>query len=92
VLGAKSCIIGKNIDGLYTEDPGKNPDATLIRDITAKEVIRMNLNDMVLEPMVIELLQDAVHIGEVRIVNCGTCGTIEKAINGKNPGTVIRAE
>src|SRR5512136_3454388 len=64
VLGAKNCIIGKNVDGLYTEDPFKNPDAELIRDITAKELIRMDLEDLVLEPMVIELLQDAVNIRE----------------------------
>jgi molybdenum storage protein len=92
VLGAKSCIIGKNVDGLYTEDPRKNPDAELIRDITAKELIRMNLDDMVLEPMVVELLEDAVHIREVRIINCHTRGNIENAINGKNTGTIIRAE
>ena len=54
VLGAKSCIIGKNVDGLYTEDPLKNPDAELIRDITAKELIRMDLEDLVLEPMVVD--------------------------------------
>ncbi len=92
VLGAKSCIIGKNVDGLYTEDPRNNPDAELIKDITAKELIRMDLEDMVLEPMVVELLQDAVHIREVRIINCHTRGNIEKAINGKNVGTIIRAE
>ena len=92
VLGAKSCIIGKNVDGLYTEDPRKNPDAELIKDITAKELIRMNLNDMVLEPMVVSLLQDAVHIREIRIINCHKKGNIEKAINGKNAGTIIRAE
>jgi len=92
VLGAKSCIIGKNVNGLYTEDPFKNPDAELIREITAKELIKMNLADMVLEPMVINLLQDAVHIREVRITNCHTRGNLEKAINGKNPGTIIRAE
>jgi molybdenum storage protein len=92
VLGAKSCIIGKNVDGLYTEDPFKNPDAELIRDITAKELIKMNLPDMVLEPMVVNLLQESVHIREVRITNCHTRGNIEKAINGKNPGTLIRAE
>ena len=57
VLGAKNCIIGKNVDGLYTEDPMKNPDAELIRDITADELIRMNLEDMVIEPMVVELLK-----------------------------------
>lgn len=92
VLGAKSCIIGKNVDGLYTEDPIKNPDAELIRDITAEELIRMDLPDMVIEPKVIELLQDAVNIREVRITNCHKRGNIEKAINGKNAGTIIRAE
>lgn len=92
VLGAKSCIIGKNVDGLYMEDPRKNPDAELIREITAPELIRMQLDDMVLEPMVIDLLRDAVHIREVRIINCHKRGNIEKAIAGKNPGTIIRAE
>jgi len=92
VLGAKSCIIGKNVDGLYTEDPRKNPDAELIPEITAPELIRMQLDDMVLEPMVIELLREAVHIREVRIINCHKRGNIEKAIAGKNPGTIIRAE
>jgi molybdenum storage protein len=92
VLGAKSCIIGKNVDGLYAEDPRKNPDAELIRDITAKELIKMDLEDMVLEPMVVQLLENAVHIREVRIINCHKRGNIEKALNGKNVGTIIRAE
>ncbi|MFA6226362.1 MAG: uridylate kinase [Methanoregula sp.] len=91
VLGAKSCIIGKNVDGLYTEDPRKNPDAELIRDITAKELIKMDLEDMVLEPMVVQLLKNAVHIREVRIINCHKRGNIENAINGNNVGTIIRA-
>jgi molybdenum storage protein len=92
VLGAKNCIICKNVDGLYTEDPFKNPDAELIRDITADELIRMDLEDLVLEPMVVHLLKEAVHIREVRIINCHKRGTIEKAISGKNVGTIIRAE
>src|SRR5512136_1023031 len=92
VLGAKSCIIGKNVDGLFTENPLVNPDAELIRDITAKELLRMDLEDMVLEPMVVQLLENAVHIREVRIINCHKRGNIEKAINGKNIGTIIRAE
>lgn len=92
VLGAKSCIIGKNVDGLFTENPRVNPDAELIRDITAKELLRMDLEDMVLEPMVVQLLENAVHIREVRIINCHKRGNIEKAINGQNVGTIIRAE
>lgn len=92
VLGAKNCIIGKNVDGLYTEDPRKNPDAELIRDITVKELLALDLDDMVIEPMVLSLLKDAVHIREIRIINCHKRGNIEKAINGKNAGTIIRAE
>ncbi len=92
VLGARNCIIGKNVDGLYSEDPRKNPDADLIRDITAAELIKLDLEDLVIERMVIDLLQNAVNIREVRIINCHKRGTIEKAINGKNVGTIIRAE
>ena len=92
VIGAKSCIIGKNVDGLYTEDPLKNPDATQIKDITAAELIRMDLDDLVIERMVVDLLANAVNIREVRIINCHKRGNIEKAINGKNIGTIIRAE
>jgi molybdenum storage protein len=92
VIGAKNCIIGKNVDGLYMEDPRKNPDAELIKDITAPELARMDLEDMVIERMVIELLQESVNIREVRIINCHVRGNIEKAIKGKNVGTIIRAE
>jgi molybdenum storage protein len=91
VMGAKNCIIGKNVNGLYTEDPHKNPDAEFIKEITASNLGEMNLSDMVIEPMVVELLKDAVHVKEVKIINCHVRGNIEKAINGRNVGTIIRA-
>src|SRR5512143_1917393 len=40
VLGAKSCILVKNVDGLYTADPMSNPDAPLIEEIGNEELIR----------------------------------------------------
>ena len=89
VLGARSCIIGKNVDGLYMEDPRINPDADMIPDITAEELQKLDLEDMVIEPMVVDLLQNAVHVREVRIINCHTRGNIEKAIAGKNVGTIL---
>ena len=91
VMGAKNCIIGKNVNGLYTQDPQINPDAEFIKEITASELAEMNLEDMVIEPMVAELLKDAVHVKEVKIINCHVKGNIEKAILGKNVGTIIRA-
>jgi molybdenum storage protein len=42
--------------------------------------------------MVIDLLDSAVNIREVRIINCHKRGTLEKAVNGQTAGTIIRAE
>jgi len=91
VMGAKNCIIGKNVNGLYTQDPQKNPDAEFINKISASDLLEMNLEDMVIEPMVVELIRDAAHIREVKIINCHIRGNIEKAILGRNVGTIITA-
>lgn len=91
VLGAKSCILVKNVDGLFTEDPRVNPDAELIEEISADELIEMDMEDMVMEHKILYLLRDAVNVKEIRIVNGHTRGNIEKAINGEKVGTLIRA-
>jgi molybdenum storage protein len=91
VLGARSCIIGKNVDGLYTEDPRRNPEAGFIPEINAGELMEMDMEDMVVERMTVELLRNAVNIREIRIVNCHVPGNIGKAIRGKKVGTIIRA-
>src|SRR4029079_14684804 len=43
-LGAKRAISVKDEDGLYTDDPKKDPSATHIPRITAKELAERNLN------------------------------------------------
>jgi molybdenum storage protein len=91
VLGAKSCILVKNVDGLFTEDPRVNPDAELIEDITAEELVKMDMEDMVMERKMLYLLRDTANVKEIRIVNGHVRGNIEKAINGEKVGTIIRA-
>jgi molybdenum storage protein len=91
VLGAKSCILVKNVDGLYTEDPRVNPDAELIKDITVDELLKMDMEDMVMERKILFLLRDAATVKEVRIVNGHKRGMLERALNGENVGTIIRA-
>jgi molybdenum storage protein len=90
VLGAKTCILVKNVDGLYTADPRTDPHAELIEDITVDELIRMDLEDMVLERKLLYLLQDAHNVKEVRIVNGHKRGNIERGILGEKVGTRIR--
>jgi molybdenum storage protein len=91
VLGARSCILVKNVDGLYTEDPRVNPDAELIEDITVDELVKLDMEDMVMERKILFLLRDAANVREIRIVNGHSRGNIEKAINGEKVGTIIRA-
>ncbi|HOI58580.1 MULTISPECIES: uridylate kinase [unclassified Methanoculleus] len=91
VVGGKNCILGKNVDGLYAENPFVNPDAEFIPEITADELLEMEMEDVVLEPMAVELLRDAVHVREIKVVNAHVPGNITKAINGERVGTLIRA-
>ncbi|KUG20558.1 uridylate kinase [hydrocarbon metagenome] len=91
VLGAKSCVLVKNVDGLFTENPFENPDAELIEEITAQELLEMQMEDLVLEEKVIELMLDAKAVREVRIVNGHATGPLTRALRGERVGTVIRA-
>src|SRR6185369_455507 len=90
VLGAKSCILVKNVDGLYTEDPRVNPKAKLIEEIGVQELIEMDMEDMVLERKMLYLLRDTTNVKEIRIVNGHQRGNIGKALRGEKAGTVIR--
>jgi molybdenum storage protein len=91
VLGASRCILVKNVDGLYTEDPRVNPAATLIEEISAGEVIKMDLEDLVLERRSLFLLRDMTSVKEIKIVNGHKRGTLAQAIRGEKVGTTIRA-
>lgn len=90
VLGAKSCILVKNVDGLYTEDPRVNPKAELIEEITVEELIKLDMEDMVLERKMLYLLRDTACVKEIRIVNGHKRGTVAMATRGEKVGTLIR--
>ena len=92
VLGAKSCILAKNVDGLYNKHPHQYPDAELIPEITASELIEMDLEDLVLERKLVELLLESRNVTHVKIVNGHKPGMITRAIQGENVGTIIWAK
>lgn len=92
VLGAKNLILVKNVDGLFSENPFTNPMAEMIEKISAPELIEMDMEDMVLEPKVVELLLHSRAIREVKIVNGHKPGNVRKAVLGEKVGTIIRAD
>jgi len=93
VLGARTCIFVKDLEGLFTEDPPINPNAELIEDITIDKLIMMDMmdmEDMVMEHKLLYLLREASNMREIRIVNGHKRGKIEKAVKGEKVGTRIR--
>jgi molybdenum storage protein len=90
-LGAKRAIFIKDEDGLYTDDPKKDPSAKHIPRITAKELVDRNLNDLVVERVVVDYLPRARWCKELQIVNGLKPGQVLAALEGKDAGTIISA-
>lgn len=91
VFGANSMIYVKDEDGLYTDDPKKNPGATFIPRITAEELLAAGYADLVVEPPVLEFLLRARHVRSVQVINGLKPGNLTRALAGEHVGTIIEA-
>ena len=89
LIGAKNCIFIKDEKGLYTDDPKKNPKAAFIPRIGVKELLKKDLDDLIIERPCLEILQNSEVIKQIQIINGLEKGAITKALNGKPIGTII---
>ena len=89
VIGAKQCIMIKDVDGLYTDNPKNNPGVKFIPKIGAKELLDLDQDDLVVERILLELLCRTQSLKQVQIINGLTEGNITKALNGEHVGTII---
>ncbi len=92
VFGTRSMIYVKDEKGLYTADPKKDKRAKFIDKISVSELKALNLRDMVVEPPVLDMMQNAAHRRSIRIINGLKRGTLTKALNEENVGTLITAD
>lgn len=88
-LGARKVIFVKDEEGLYTDDPKKNPQATFIPRISVQELIERNLQDLVVEPVVLRNMLQAVNVLEIQVINGLVSGNLTRAIEGEPVGTTI---
>src|SRR5215468_12357758 len=65
VFGARKMIYVKDEDGLFSADPKKDRGARFIPRISVQELLRQDLNDLVVERAVLELMLTARHIREI---------------------------
>jgi len=89
LIGARSCIFVKDEKGLYTDDPKKNPDAEFIERIGAKELMKMDQDDLIIERPCLEILQNSQVVNQIQIINGLEEGNITQALKGEPVGTII---
>jgi molybdenum storage protein len=90
-LGARRAIFIKDEDGLYTDDPKKDPSATHIPRIKAKELADRNLPYVVVERVLLDYLPRSRWCKELQIVNGLKKGQVLAALEGQDVGTIISA-
>lgn len=91
VFGARSVILLKDVDGVYSADPKTNPNAEFIPEIGAAELIARKLPTLPIEPVVLELLTRAKLAKSIRIVNGLVPGNLTRALAGEPVGTLIHS-
>src|SRR3954469_5200589 len=91
VFGARTVILLKDVDGLYTADPKTNSDAKFIPEICAADLIRMQLPTLPIEPVVLDLLTRSKLVRSIRIVNGLVPGNLTRALAGEEVGSLIHA-
>ena len=91
VFGARSVILIKDVNGVYTADPKLDPDAAFIPEIRAAELIAMRLQTLPIEPVVLDLLARAKLVKSVRIIHGLVPGNLTRALAGEAVGTLIRS-
>jgi uridylate kinase len=84
-LGADLLIKATKVDGVYSDDPKKNPDAKLFDKLSYQEVLEKNLR--VMDHSAISLCRE--NRIPIVVLNIFKKGNITKAICGQKVGTVI---
>lgn len=89
LIGAKRCIMVKDEKGLYTNDPKKDGNAEFIPEIGAVDLMKRDLDDLIIERPCLEILQKSEVIDRIQIINGMEKGNLRKALQGKPVGTII---
>ena len=87
-IGAEAVLKATKVDGVYSADPMRNPDAERFDTLSYEEVLARNLQ--VMDLTAICLCRD--HEMPVVVFDMGAAGTLTRIINGDKVGTQILPE
>lgn len=84
-LDADILLKATKVDGIYSADPEKDPNATLYEELTYDEALRQNLRVMDSEAFA----KCAEHNMPIMVFNFRKEANLEKAVRGERVGTIV---
>jgi len=87
-IGAQIVMKATKVDGVYSDDPMKNPDAEFYHTLTYDQVIERKLN--VMDTAAIALCRDQKM--PIRVFNMNKPGAMMRVVMGEDEGTLVKAE
>jgi molybdenum storage protein len=89
LIGSRNVLFIKDENGLYSDDPKKDPEATFIDKIGAADLLARDQDDLVIERPCLEIIQNSEVLESVQVINGMVPGNITRALNGEHVGTII---
>jgi molybdenum storage protein len=89
-FGCKSLTLVKDVDGLYAEDPKKNPQAEFIAEIDTAGIRSRGIKTLPFDEVLLDLLDTARLIDRFQVVNGNKPELLERAVAGEHVGTIVR--
>ena len=89
ILGAPTMAFVKDVDGIFDEDPNKNPAATRIEKISATELLERNLHDLPIEREVLRCLENSRLLTSAVVINGREPQQLRDYLEGRPVGTLI---
>ncbi|MCG8458248.1 MAG: hypothetical protein MI919_18370 [Holophagales bacterium] len=90
-FGTRSCILVKDVDGLYSADPATHPSAELIRETTVAEIRERGIETLPFDEVLLDLLERGRLVRTVQIINGLHPERLTAALQGEHVGTLIHA-
>lgn len=84
-IGADAVLKATQVDGVYTADPRKDPDAKLYKELTFDEAIVKNLK--IMDATAFTLCRDQEM--PIRVFNLHKPGALKRVVKGLDEGTLI---
>jgi len=87
-IGADAILKGTKVDGVYDDDPLKNPSAKKFDVLTFDEALKRDLR--VMDATAFAMCRD--NTIPIIVFNLTKNGTLLRVVNGESPGTIVKGE